>query len=138
MGCKKDIFTWSIKEIFDFFLTENPNIKIRLTNFGYLHPEHVKFSSETTANVCTCIYHQSIILTLDSIHKHLQEVLKLWKKTETKDKQAKWMKWKEINGRKKQEIWGTKWGTFSTLKTEILLCLPLCWGLERTLSVRSS
>ena len=75
--CKKDIFTWSIKEIFDFFLTENPNIKIRLTNFGYLHPEHVKFSSETTANVCTCIYHQSIILTLDSIHKHLQEVLKL-------------------------------------------------------------
>ena len=65
--CKKNIF---IKEIFDFFLTENPNIKIRLTNFGYLHPEYVKFSSETTANVCTCI-----ILTLDSIHKHLQEVM---------------------------------------------------------------
>ena len=64
----------SIKETFNFFLTEHPNVKIEFTKFGYFHPEHVKFSSETPANVCTCIYHQNIILALDSIHKHVQEI----------------------------------------------------------------
>ena len=54
----------SIKGTFNFFLTEHPNVKTELTKFGYLHPEHLKFSSETPANMCTCIYHQNIILTL--------------------------------------------------------------------------
>ena len=41
----------SIKETFGFFPTEHPNVKIGLTKFGYLHPEHVKFSSKTSANL---------------------------------------------------------------------------------------
>ena len=44
----------------------------------------MKFSSETPANVCTCIYHQNIILTLDSIHKHVQEI-SLYSKTFAED-----------------------------------------------------
>ena len=64
----------SIKETFNFFLTEHPNIKTGLTKFEYLPPEQVKFSFETPANVCTCIYHQNVILTPDSIHKHVREI----------------------------------------------------------------
>ena len=58
---------------FNFFVTEHSNVKIGLTKFGYLRPEHVKFSSETPANVCTYMYHQNI-LALISIHKHFQEI----------------------------------------------------------------
>ena len=34
----------------------------------------MKFSSETPANLCTCIYHQNIVLALDSIHKHVHKI----------------------------------------------------------------
>ena len=64
----------SIKDTSNFFLTEHPKVKIGLTKFGYLRPDHVKFSSEIPANVYTCIYHQNIILTLGLIHKHVQEI----------------------------------------------------------------
>ena len=42
-------------------------MNIGLTKFGMLHPSHVKFSSQTPANVCTCVYHQNIILALDGM-----------------------------------------------------------------------
>ena len=64
----------SIKETYTLFKEENPTTKIDLTKFGYLCPKNVKFSSETPANVCTCIYHQNVILALDAMHKYVLEI----------------------------------------------------------------
>ena len=64
----------TIKETYTLFKEENPTTKMDLTKFGYLRPENVKFSSETPANVCTCIYHQNVILPLDAMHKHVPEI----------------------------------------------------------------
>ena len=64
----------SIKETYTLFKEENPTTKIDLTKFGYLRPKNVKLSSETPANVCTCIYHQNVILALDAMHKYVLEI----------------------------------------------------------------
>ena len=58
----------SLRETHSIFLEENPEVHIGLTKFSLLRPAHVKFSSQTLANVCTCIYHQNIILALDAMH----------------------------------------------------------------------
>ena len=60
----------NLKETHSLFQEDHPEIKIGLTKFGMLRPQQVKFSSETPANVCTCIYHQNVILALDSLHKY--------------------------------------------------------------------
>ena len=60
----------SLKETHNLFREDHPEFKIGLTKFGMLRPQQVKFSSETPANVCTCIYHQNVILALDSLHKY--------------------------------------------------------------------
>ena len=54
----------SLRETHNTFIKENPKMNIGLTKFGMLCPSHVKFSSQTHANVCTCVYHQNIILAL--------------------------------------------------------------------------
>ena len=65
----------SIKETDTLFREENPTTtKIALTKFGYLRPENVKFSSETPANMCTCTYHQNVILALDAMRKYVPEI----------------------------------------------------------------
>ena len=64
----------SIKETWNLFKEENPTTKIGLTKFGYVRPEHVRFSSETPANMCTCIYHQNVVLALSAMHKYLPEI----------------------------------------------------------------
>ena len=58
----------SIKETHQSFLKENPEIHIGLTKFSMLRPVQVRYSSETPANVCTCIYHQNVILALEAMH----------------------------------------------------------------------
>ena len=60
----------SIKETHSTFLQENPEMHIGLTNFGMLRPSQVRFSSETPANVCTCVYPQNVILALDAMHRY--------------------------------------------------------------------
>ena len=67
---KKRHLYMSIKETYTLFKEENPTTKIGLTKFGYLRPEHVKFSSETPAKMCTCIYHQA----LNAMHTYLPEI----------------------------------------------------------------
>ena len=54
----------SLRETHNTFIKENPKMNIGLTKFGMLCPSHVKFYSQTHANVCTCVYHQNIILAL--------------------------------------------------------------------------
>ena len=64
----------SLRETHNTFIKENPKMNIGLTKFEMLHPSHVKFSSQTSANVCTCVYHQNIILALDAINGYSDSV----------------------------------------------------------------
>ena len=57
----------SLKEIHALFIAENENIKISRSKFASLRPLHVLLSRQTPANLCTCIYHQILILALKKL-----------------------------------------------------------------------
>ena len=63
----------SIKEAHGIFKEENPDIKIGLSKFAELRPPNVLLSSQTPSNVCTCIYHENMILALSAINSHVAE-----------------------------------------------------------------
>ena len=71
---KKRHLYMSIKETNTLFKEENPTTKIGFTKFGYLRPENVTFSFETPPTVCTCIYHQNVILAVDTTQKYVPEI----------------------------------------------------------------
>ena len=58
----------SLRETNNTYIKENPKMHIRSTKFRMLRSSHVKFSSQTPANVCTCVYRQNIILALDAMN----------------------------------------------------------------------
>ena len=58
----------SLRETNNTYIKENPKMHIRSTKFRMLCSSHVKFSSQTPTNVCTCVYHQNIILALDAMN----------------------------------------------------------------------
>lgn len=60
----------SMKETYGVFKDQNPNVKIGFRKFASLHPRNVLLSSQTSSNVCTCVYHQNMFLALDAIHSH--------------------------------------------------------------------
>ena len=63
----------SIKDTSNFFLTEHPNVKIGLTKFGYLRPDHVKFLLKYQP-MCT---HVS---TIKASFSHLIRFINMFKK----------------------------------------------------------
>ena len=71
---KKRHLYMSIKETNTLFKEENPTTKIGFTKFGYLRPENVTFSFETPPTVCTCIYHQNVILAVDTTQNYVPEI----------------------------------------------------------------
>ena len=64
----------TIKEAFGIFKIENPNIKVGLSKFAELHPSNVLLSSQTPSNVCTCVFHQNMLLALEAIHNHISDI----------------------------------------------------------------
>eukprot|EP00112_Aurelia_sp_Birch-Aquarium-sp1_P023526 Seg7039.2 transcript_id=Seg7039.2/GoldUCD/mRNA.D3Y31 product="hypothetical protein" protein_id=Seg7039.2/GoldUCD/D3Y31 len=64
----------SIKEAHGIFKEENPELKIGLSKFAELRPPNALLSSQTPANVCTCIYHENMILALSAINSHVAEI----------------------------------------------------------------
>ena len=64
----------SIKEAHGIFKEENPDMKIGLSKFAELRPPNVLLSSQTPSNVCTCIYHENMILALSAINSHVAEI----------------------------------------------------------------
>ena len=63
-----------IKETYAVFKDKHPNVKIGISKFASLRPSQVLLSSQVPSNVCTCIYHQNIILSLDAIHNYLPTI----------------------------------------------------------------
>ena len=63
-----------IKETYAVFKDKHPNAKIGISKFVSLGPSQVLLSSQVLFNVCTWIYHQNMILSLDAIHKYLPTI----------------------------------------------------------------
>ena len=63
-----------IKETCAVFKDKHPNVKIGISKFASLQPSQVLLSSQVPSNVCTCIYHQNMILSLDAIHNYLSTI----------------------------------------------------------------
>ena len=61
----------SLKEAHALFLKEHPDVKIgRLSRFASLRLPGVLLSSQTPANMCTCVYHENVILAVEALHNH--------------------------------------------------------------------
>ena len=71
MRLQKRDMCMSIKETHGMFKEENPEVKIGLTKFAELQPPNVLLGSQTPSNVCTCIYHDNMILALSAVNKHV-------------------------------------------------------------------
>ena len=64
----------SIKEAFVCFKDENPDIKLGLSKFAELRPEHVLLSSQMPKNVCVCMYHENFILAVETLHSYCPSI----------------------------------------------------------------
>lgn len=62
---------FSLRELYQFFIEENPEIKLSLSSFQVLRPCNVLYKSSIPHNVCVCIYHENIALLLKSLSKHI-------------------------------------------------------------------
>ena len=63
-----------IKETYAVCKDKHPNVKIGISKFASLRPSQVLISSQGPSNVCTCIYHQNMILSHDAIHNCLSTI----------------------------------------------------------------
>ena len=63
-----------IKETYAVLKDKYPNAKIGISKFASVQPSEVLLSSQVFSNVCTCIYHQNMILSLDAIHNYFPTI----------------------------------------------------------------
>ena len=57
-----------VKEAYASFKEENPGIKVGLSKFTSLHPQHILLSSQMPSNVSTCVYHECFVTALSALH----------------------------------------------------------------------
>jgi len=69
---QKRYLFYSLRELHQLFLEENPNITVSLSMFQELRPPNVLYKSCIPHNVCCCVYHENVILLLKSLNEHIQ------------------------------------------------------------------
>jgi len=139
--CQKRHMSMCVKEAYAMFKEENPEIKLGVSKFASLRPQHILLSSQMPSNVCTCVYHENFMMALSALHAVVPSVPSYdkdfaascfvnpevdscwfghWDHENTcgfqvkyplpdddAEKNIKWMKWEEQNGRLiKNEIKG--------------------------------
>ncbi|CAF1529237.1 unnamed protein product [Adineta ricciae] len=62
---------FSLRELYQLFVQENPQIKLSLSSFQDLRPSNVLYKSSIPHNVCVCIYHENISLLLQALSKYI-------------------------------------------------------------------
>ncbi|CAF2260150.1 unnamed protein product, partial [Rotaria magnacalcarata] len=68
---QKRYLLYSLRELHQLFLEENPDIKIGRSLFQDLRPSNVLYKSSTPHNTCVCLYHENIDLLLKSLKNHI-------------------------------------------------------------------
>ena len=64
----------NVKECYATFKESNPEVKVGVRKFAEIRPPNVLLRSETSSNVCQCIYHHTFVLALSSIHQYIPEI----------------------------------------------------------------
>ena len=59
----------TIMEAYQIFKNEHTHISIGKSKFAELRAEYVLYSSDLPQNVCTCIYHENVMLILQALHR---------------------------------------------------------------------
>ena len=62
---------YTLRELHELFIQENPTITISQSSFQDLRPANVLYKSSTPQNVCVCIYHENISLLLRAIDEQI-------------------------------------------------------------------
>ena len=60
----------SLKEAYHLFKSEHENVPVGLSKFCDLRPQNVKLFDQIPHNVCVCMYHENVCLTLQELSKH--------------------------------------------------------------------
>lgn len=69
---QKKYLYMTLSEVYETFKTEYPEVKVGLSTFASLRPQHVLLSSQTPANVCVCSYHANVDFLLSGINMCVQ------------------------------------------------------------------
>ena len=56
------------------FKEENPIIKVGVSKFSPLRPQHVLLSLQMPSNVCTCVYYENYFMALSALHMVMPSV----------------------------------------------------------------
>ncbi|CAF2039332.1 unnamed protein product [Rotaria magnacalcarata] len=69
---QKRFLLYTLREMYQLFIEENPTIQVSRSSFQGLRPCNVLYKSLTPHNVCVCVYHENILLLLKSLNLHVQ------------------------------------------------------------------
>ncbi len=68
---QKRYLLYSLRELHQLFIQENPNITISRSSFQDLRPSNVLYKSSTPQNVYVCVYHENISLLLKALDEQI-------------------------------------------------------------------
>ena len=66
---QKHHLSMTIMEAYQIFKNEHTHISIGKSKFAELRAEYVLYSSDLPQNVCTCIYHENVMVILQTLHR---------------------------------------------------------------------
>ncbi|CAM4986859.1 unnamed protein product [Rotaria socialis] len=69
---QKKYLLFTLRELYELFIQENPNAIISLSSFQDLRPDYILYKSSIPHNMCICNYHENIALLIKSLNKHVQ------------------------------------------------------------------
>jgi len=68
---QKRYLLYSLREIHQLFIEENPQVVISRSSFKDLRPCNVLYKSATPHNMCVCIHHENVALLLRALDEHI-------------------------------------------------------------------
>jgi hypothetical protein len=68
---QKRYLFFTLREAYQLYIDENPNIIISRSSFKDLRPPNVLYKSSTPHNVCVCLYHENVSLLLKALNEHV-------------------------------------------------------------------
>jgi hypothetical protein len=68
---------YSLRELYEIVIQQNPEIKISLSSFQDLRPSYVLYKSSIPHDVYVCIYHENIAFLLKALNEHIYDLEKI-------------------------------------------------------------
>jgi len=71
---QKRYLLYTLNELYQLFIEENPQVVIGSSSFKDLRPCNVLYKSATPQNLCLCVYHENISLLLQSLNQNIHNL----------------------------------------------------------------